>query len=107
MRGKCLKQDGNRRDPDDVWSFPSDASDCTAHRPEPTLSLQTIKGVTPLDTQIGALTKINVPEILADAMFGPSTSTDGLPPLNTYAVLDAAKIPGLPDLLDDASLNCR
>lgn len=102
-----MKQDGNRRDSDDVWSFPFGASDYVAHPPNPTLSLQAIKEVTPLDTQIGALTKINVPEILADAMFGPSTSTHGLPLLNTYAVLDAAKIPGLPDLLDDASLKCR
>ncbi len=50
---------------------------------------------TPLDTQFGVYPKKNVPDALREALFGQPDLTDDTPPLTTYALLDAAKMPYL------------
>ena len=67
------------------------------------LRVEEIGPVTPLDAQFGVYPKKSVPDTLQDALFGqpePSEAErgdlgDAPPPLATYAVLDAAKMPYL------------
>ncbi|MCK2168554.1 DUF4123 domain-containing protein [Thalassospira xiamenensis] len=76
--------------------------------PEPVdwLKIVDIENVEPLDMQIGATPPMNVPHILAAPLFGPHEptaveageadgNTDNVPPMRTYAILDAAKMPYL------------
>lgn len=59
--------------------------------------------VTPLDAQFGRPTKKTVPDALRDLLFGEPAPSDAerlrfgadMPPMGTYAVLDAAKLPYL------------
>lgn len=82
------------------------------------LQIATIENVEPLDAQLGAVVKKTVPDALHDALFGQPelspTEIDAaggdpaaVPPMQTYAVLDAAKIVHLPDLLADSRLEYR
>ncbi|NHF73785.1 DUF4123 domain-containing protein [Paracoccus xiamenensis] len=84
----------------------------------PVLRIETIEGVKPLDRQIGLFPKKTVPETLYDALFGQPAPTSvefdaaggnpaAVPPMQTYAILDASKIPNLPELLEDSRLVYR
>jgi hypothetical protein len=66
-----------------------------AHR----LHITKIAGVTPLDNQLGVEPKKTVPDALQEVLFGG--------PLATYAILDAAKVAGLPVMLADSGLAHR
>ena len=82
------------------------------------LRIETIRDVQPLDTQIGVFPKQTVPTILRDVVFGEPAPSDAeidaasgdpaaVPPLNTYAILDAASIINLPEMLEDSGLEHR
>lgn len=68
-----------------------------------------IDGVVPLDDRFGVVEAPSVPVALYDALFGPSepANADDEPPPYTYAVLDAAKIQNLPELLESSGLKYR
>ncbi|RAU18527.1 hypothetical protein DN062_07070 [Nitrincola tibetensis] len=77
------------------------------------LQIEEIGPITPLDAQFGVYPKKTVPDALREALFGQPDPTDAeradfgddVPPLVTYAVLDAAKMPYLlTSLLEDSGL---
>ena len=73
----------------------------------PALTARIIADVTPLDEQFGAARKKSVPDALWPVLFGP-LGPDGAgaasKPLPCYAILDAGRVPGLPDLLAASGL---
>lgn len=102
---------------DNPWQLhPAGAS---ASPPEqPTLQIEAIAQLNPLDTQFGIFPKKTVPDGLYDPLFGqpnPSpTEVDAaggdpaaVPAMRTYAILDAAKISDLPELLEHSGLDHR
>lgn len=102
---------------DDPWI--SHAEDRTETLPrQSALHVESIEGVEPLDTQIGVFPKKTVPDALYDALFGQPTlpkteiaAAGGepavVPPMHTYAILDAAKLTNLPELLERSGLEHR
>lgn len=85
---------------------------------DPILQIETIGGVAPLDTQIGVFPKKTVPDVLYDVMFGQHEPTEaeikaasgGISaesPMQAYAILDAAKVINLPELLENSGLEHR
>lgn len=102
-------------DLDDYWTQ-QDSS--TATPSEPYLSVETIEGIEPLDMQFGVADPKTVPDILYGPLFGQPEPTESeleqargdsgqVPPLHTYAILDAAKVLGLPELLAASGLEHR
>lgn len=102
---------------DDPWQLrPAEA---VAQQPQqPALQVGTIEGIEPLDIQLGVFPKKTVPDALHDAMFGqpdPSRAEieaaggdpAAVPPMHTYAILDAAKVTNLPELLENSGLEHR
>lgn len=102
---------------DDPWQLrPVEAG---VRSPEhPALRIETIEGVEPLDAQLGAFPKKTVPDVLYDALFGQPEATaieietaggdaSAVPPMRTYAILDAAKVTNLPELLERSGLEHR
>lgn len=90
----------------------------TAEPRQPALRVETIEGVEPLDAQLGVFPKKTVPDVLHDALFGQLEPTEAemeaaggnpsaVPPMQTFAILDAAKVMNLPELLDDSGLERR
>lgn len=83
------------------------------------LSVETIENVVPLDRQFGISPKKTVPDVLREALFGQPTgamdtelATAGGDPAasaqwHTYAILDAAKVANLPELLSESGLEHR
>jgi hypothetical protein len=80
-----------------------DAAQATASGPA-ALIVQTIDDVAPLGSQLGIMAKQNVPDALMDVLFGQPTDP---PDLHTYAILDAAKLKGLADIITGWGLECR
>lgn len=80
--------------------------------PTSALSIETIEGVEPLDNQFDVNEPKTVPDKLYNPLFDqpPPTETEikdsdgNVPPMKTYAILDAAKIVNLPELLDASGL---
>lgn len=104
----------------DPWTLTRgrDSALQTHETQRPVLRIETIEGVRPLDAQIGIFSKKTVPDILYDVIFGQSAPTEAeiegrngdteiTPPLQTYAILDAAKIANLPQLLENSGLEYR
>ena len=102
-------------DLDDYWIEQYRDSDTQS---EPALQIETIEGIEPLDAQFGVLDAKTVPDALYEPLFGqPEPTEDDLeragddpakvPPLHTYAILDAAKVAGLPELLAASGLEHR
>ena len=84
----------------------------TAHPPKISVGrfhIETISEVQPLDAQFGAVRKKSVPDALFDILFGKIDTSgadqDGYP--QTYAILDAAKIPDLREYLERSTLEYR
>ncbi|NSX55554.1 DUF4123 domain-containing protein [Parasulfitobacter algicola] len=84
----------------------------------PVLIVETISGITPLDDQFGVDDKKTVPTALYDLFFGHLDPSDvnpialgdtleDVPHLQTYAILDAAKVTNLPELLAMSELEHR
>lgn len=99
----------------DHWQLPPDQPPPTGTADGPQLITATIMGVEPLDAQLGVFPKKTVPDALYEALFGQPAPTEAeisaaggdtnaVPPLRTYAVLDAAKITNLPELLERSGL---
>ena len=92
----------------DYWTNLSGASvEDRDGPPPPALSVETIDGVEPLGAQLGVAEPLTVPPSLHEALFGQPGIIDGraVLPLHTYAVLDAAKLPGLPEMLEASGLD--
>lgn len=81
-------------------------------------NLTTIEGIEPLDDQYGVDHPKTAPDMLYDVLFGEHETIEGdrakansppdeRPPLQTYALLDAAKIMSLPQLLAASDLKHR
>lgn len=104
---------------DDPWLAGQGAPEIIeAEVPEQPLRIKTFENVAPLDAQLGVFPKKTVPDVLHDIMFGlpePTAAEIGMaggnaaavPPMQTYAVLDAIKIANLPELLEDSGLEHR
>jgi hypothetical protein len=74
----------------------------------PALTVQKIKSVAPLGSQFGVMEPLTVPPALREALFGQSSRPiDGCATslLHTYAILDAAKVSCLPEMLEDSGLD--
>lgn len=92
---------------DDIWE-PKLISLPTSARPiEKLPSFATLTGIKPLDLQIGVFPKQAVPLALSSVLLGQASPAVGNPDIRTYVILDAAKAPGLPAILDAAALDCR
>lgn len=87
----------NANDFDNYWVQSPEAHDAPA---EPSLQFNTIEGVEPLDAQLGIIELKTVPDALHEPLFGQHSGV----PLHTYAILDAAKVPNLPELLNASGL---
>lgn len=104
---------------DDPWALqPGRSAVAEPEAKKPVLRIETIEGVKPLDRQLGVFPKNTVPETLYEALFGKPTPTSAeieaaggnpaaVPAMQTYAILDAAKTPNLPKLLEDGGLVYR
>jgi len=77
------------------------------------LQVEKLAPITPLDAQVGVNSKKSVPDALHDALFGQPDPTEAeravlgaeIPPLATFAVLDAGKTPYLlTSLLESSGL---
>lgn len=79
------------------------------------LRITTVRNVEPLDRQFGMQPKKTVPETLYDTLLGQPDPSEteiaaaggdpaAVPPMRTYAVLDAAKVMNLPELLAASAL---
>ena len=81
------------------------------------LCIEEIEGVAPLDMQFGMYPPKTVPDVLYEPLFGqpePTTAevaqygrVDAVPPLNTYAILDAAKVVNFAEMLEASGLEYR
>lgn len=102
---------------DDPWLSTSKISRANASG-KTNLRIETIWNIEPLDAQLGVASKKAVPDALADALFGQPEPTiaeisasesepDSLPSLRTFAILDAAKVTNLPELLERSELEHR
>lgn len=69
--------------------------------PSPELVVQTLRDVKPLDAQFGKAMKLSVPHELRQTVFG---EVGGGRHAHTYALLDAARIPNLPETLAQSGL---
>jgi len=77
--------------------------------------INTIENVVPLDQQFGMSLKKSVPDVLRAVLFGQPEATEAevaaasgdsaaVPLMQTYAILDAAKVVNLPELLGNSGL---
>ncbi|MFV0295368.1 MAG: DUF4123 domain-containing protein [Hyphomicrobiaceae bacterium] len=107
------------QDYDDPWTLrPGMPGEAHSQPEAPALRIETIESVEPLDTQLGVFPKRTVPDSLFDALFGqpdPSPTeieaaggdASAVPSMQTFALLDAAKVMNLPELLEDSGLEHR
>ncbi|MDO5643801.1 MAG: DUF4123 domain-containing protein, partial [Paracoccus sp. (in: a-proteobacteria)] len=107
------------QDCNDPWTLRAGMSGEAHSEPAaPALRIEIIEGVAPLDAQLGVFPKRTVPDALYDALFGqpdPSPAeveaaggnASAVPFMQTFAILDAAKIMDLPELLEDSGLAHR
>ncbi|RJL21518.1 DUF4123 domain-containing protein [Paracoccus siganidrum] len=86
---------------DDPWSIPSpDRPEDQVAIGQGALVISELSPPTPLDLQIGWFPKSNVPAFLRDALFAETDS-------QTFAILDAAKVTGLSEMLEHSGLEHR
>lgn len=81
------------------------------------LVIDVIRDAVPLGAQTGVPHRKAVPDALREPLFGQPDPTaaeiahyggaDRVPRMQTYAILDAAKIFGLPEMLEASGLECR
>ncbi len=85
---------------------------------DPKLVIDVVEGVEPLDDQFGAASPKTVPDALYQPLFGPVDPSEAeieaaggdpkhVPPMQTYAILDAAKLVNLQVILDTSGLEHR
>lgn len=104
---------------DNPWTLLNGSSADLRPEPDrPMLQIETIEDVEPLDTQIGVFPKKTVPDALYDALFGQPDPTAAeveaaggddaaALPMQTYAILEAAKLANLPELLERSGVEHR
>lgn len=83
---------------EDFWQLPLALGTGTAPRGGAYLNFDRITGIQPLSDRPGSVAAAAVPETLAPVLFPPG-------PAQTYALLDAARIPGLPEVLETSRLD--
>nr|WP_237072758.1 DUF4123 domain-containing protein [Pseudaestuariivita rosea] len=93
---------GTYQDPWNEGEAPDAAA--TAEGQTSPLIIETIEDVIPLDDQFGIYPPKTVPDALYEPLFG---QTDPDTPCHTYAILDAAKVTNLPELLAASELEHR
>lgn len=76
------------------------------------MNIETIENIIPLDEQRGVDSKQSIPIQLEDSFFGQAGAFEGdntvkTLTLETYAILDAAKVPNLPELLEASGLEYK
>ena len=94
-------------DEDDYWTNLTGLHEGGARSLEVSdLAVEHIEGVEPLDARFGVGEPLSVPPTLRKALFGQPNVIEGraVLPLHTYAVLDAARVPGLPEMLEASGL---
>lgn len=95
--------------PADPWFFDPDPA-AAAPADAPRLHMVRFGRVQPLDRQIGAFPKKTAPDALRDVLFGPRVpgpDPQSAPPIRSFAILDAAKVTNLPELLERSGLDHR
>ena len=103
---------------DDDYDYWTEAERAKPAAAAPALIVETIEGVEPLDAQFGVAEPLTVPTVLQDALFGQPEPTEAelaahggdlapVLPLQTYAILDAAKVQGLTEMLEASGLQHR
>lgn len=101
---------------DDPWQVPQTAaiparptttSEAAPEDGQAGLWLAEIANVTPLDKQLGANPRKTVPDALVPVLFGQPPEDKSLPEMQTYAILDAAKVDNLLDQLGGSGLQHR
>ncbi len=103
---------------DDDYDYWTEYLQIPSAAPQPALTVETIEEVDPLDDQFGVAAPLTVPVALQGAMFSQPAPTEAevathggdparVPPLHTYAILDAAKVRNLPEMLETSSLPHR
>ncbi|MEP3348011.1 MAG: DUF4123 domain-containing protein [Litoreibacter sp.] len=90
----------------DLWTAGLEAPDLKAKAPSEVGRVEQFD-VTPLGDQFGQDNKAYVPEALKEPLFGQLDATAETPPSYTYAILDAAKVAGLAELLATSGLEHR
>lgn len=85
----------------DIWAASLDPKGAVASLVQP--DVRTFHDVHPLDAQLGVWPKKTVPDVLRVPLFAAGRS-DALP-LNSFALLDAARAPYLVDLLSNSTLD--
>lgn len=85
----------------DIWTASLDPEGAAASLAQP--DIRTFHGVHPLDAQLGVWPKKTVPDVLRDPLFG--AGRPGALPLNSFALLDAARAPDLVELLSNSTLD--
>ena len=74
----------------------------------PALHIARLPRIAPLDSQWGVATPRTVPEALEAAIFSPPAAPDGGPePLHSYAIVEAARVRHLPEILRNSDLAHR
>ncbi|MDP0925656.1 DUF4123 domain-containing protein [Paracoccus onubensis] len=102
---------------DDPWQVPAGGFSPNAEDGDP-ICIETIENVEPLDRQFGISPKKTVPDVLREVIFGQPEPTQpeieiaggdpaNVPSMQTYAILDAAKVTNLPELLGASGLEHR
>lgn len=102
---------------DDPWQNLTNEVDGEFHDERDALRIETIEGVGPLDDQFGVHPPKTVPDALREVLFGQSepseaeidrySSAETVPPMQTYSILDAAKVFGMPEMLGASGLEHR
>jgi len=91
----------------DYWMNIPASGEATPEVPTPILEATSVCGVEPLGAQLGVIQPLTVPPTLRQVLFGQPDVIEGraILPLHTYALLDAAKVPGLPEMLETSGLD--
>ena len=99
---------------EDYWTQQASPQEKPSERQ---LQIGTIDGVEPLNGQFGIAQPKTVPDVLREPLLGQPEPTAAelaaevdpakIPPLQAYAILDAARVSDLPELLDASGLEHR
>lgn len=92
---------------EDYWTQKSDAQNL---QPSVDLSVDAVSDIVPLDSQFGVTLPKTVPDAIFAPIFGPiepEHASAEKRKLGTFALLDAAKVPALPELLEASELEHR
>lgn len=95
-------------DIDDYWTLPAAPLEVVS---VPLFAIKAISDVSPLDDQFGVDQPKSAPDALYEHLFGQSKLIEddkrSVETLRTFAVLDAAKVANLPELLEASGLKHR